>query len=124
MIERHQFFLETFTENMTTQYTKFMASMTENHMSFLQTFTAAQVQQNADLQGAITEQHRKASEQQRIYLDVQRRTQEELLMEQKLTRATVQNLLSTKRERSFTLEIDEHALRRIQDNPAYTVRPM
>ncbi|KAG0061854.1 hypothetical protein BGZ90_003355 [Linnemannia elongata] len=68
MIERHQVFLETFTEHTTTQQAKFMASMTENHMTFLQAFTTAQVQQSTDLQSALAEQHRKAFEQQRIYL--------------------------------------------------------
>lgn len=123
MIERHQVFLETFTERTTAQHIKFIASMTENHMTFLQAFTTAQVQQSTDLQSALAEQHRKAFEQQRIYLDIQQKRQEELMFEQKLTRDTVKNLLSTKRERSFTLEVDEQALKRIQNDPIYIVRP-
>ncbi|KAF9137765.1 hypothetical protein BG015_002624 [Linnemannia schmuckeri] len=42
MIERHQIFLETFTEHTTAQHTKFMASMTEHHMTYLQAFITAQ----------------------------------------------------------------------------------
>ncbi|KAG0275540.1 hypothetical protein BGZ96_003746 [Linnemannia gamsii] len=100
MIERHQDSLETFTERMTPQHAKFMASVTENHMKFLQAFTTAQVQQSTDLQSALAEQHRNAFEQQHIYLDVQQKRQEELVFQQKLIRDTVKNLLSTKRERS------------------------
>jgi len=122
MIERHQIFLETFTEHTTAQHTKFIASMTENHMTFLQAFTSAQVQQNASLQRVLANQHHEAFEQQRVYLDNQRRIQEELLSEQKLTRTAVRNFMSTKRERSFTLEVDEQALKRIQKDPAYVVR--
>ncbi|KAK5798811.1 hypothetical protein F5H01DRAFT_358357 [Linnemannia elongata] len=123
MIERHQVFLESFTEHTTAQHAKFMASMTENHMTFLQAFTTAQVQQSTDLQSTLAEQHRKAFEQQRIYLDIQQKRQEELMYEQKLTRDTVKSLLSTKREGSFTLEVDEQALKRIQNDPVYVVRP-
>ncbi|KAG0283626.1 hypothetical protein BGZ97_008464 [Linnemannia gamsii] len=98
MIERHQTFLEALTKHTTAQHTKFMVSMIEYHMTFLQAFTSAQVQQNTNLQSALAEQHRKAFEQQQEYLDTQRRTREELLSEQKLTMATVRNLLLTKRE--------------------------
>ena len=90
-------------------------------MTFLQALTSDQVK-HASLQRALANQHHEAFEQQRVYLDNQRRIQEELLSEQKLTRTAVRNFMSTKRERSFTLEVDEQALKRIQKDPAYVVR--
>ena len=107
MIERHQIFLEKFIEHTTVQHTKFIASITENHMTFLQALTTAQIQQDTSLQLTLADQHR---------------TLEELLSEQKLTRAAVESLLLTKRERSFTLEVDEPALKRVQKDPVDRVR--
>ncbi|KAG9061190.1 hypothetical protein KI688_007528 [Linnemannia hyalina] len=122
MMERHHIFLETFIEHATAQHTRFMVSMTEHHMTFLQAFATAQVQQDTDLQSAVAEHHRKILEKQRAYLDSQQRALEELLSEQRLTRVTVRNLLSAKRKRSCTLEVDEQALKRIQNDPSYIVR--
>lgn len=123
MIERHQIFLETFTEHTTSQHTKFIASMTEHHMTFLQAFATAQVQQSANLQRILAEQHRTAFQQQREYFDRQQQIQEELLSEQKITRSVVRSLVSAKRERSFTLEVDEQVLKKIQKDPVYIVHP-
>ena len=121
MIERHQIFLETFTEHTTAQHTKFIASITEDHMTFLQALTSDQVK-HASLQRALANQHHEAFEQQRVYLDNQRRIREEL-SEQMLTRTAVRNPMSTKRGRTFTLEVNEQAFKKIQKDPAFIVRP-
>ena len=92
-------------------------------MTFLQAFSTAQVKQSANLQRVLAEQHRAAFQQQREYLDRQQQIQEELLSEQKITRSVVRNLVSAKRERSFTLEVDEQVLKKIQKDPVYIVHP-
>ncbi|KAF9537197.1 hypothetical protein EC957_008677 [Mortierella hygrophila] len=122
MMERHHIFLETFIERATAEHTKFIVSMTEHHMTSMQAFAAAQVQQDTDLQSAVEEQHRKILEKQRACLDSQQRALEQLLSEQRLIKVTVGNLLSAKRKRSFTLEVDEQTFKRIQNDPSYIVR--
>lgn len=95
IIGHHQILLETFTTHTTNQLTKFVAAMTEHHLTLLQAFTTAQAQQNTNLQHTLADLHREAFEQLHSYLESQRLIHEGLMLEQRITRNAVRNLLST-----------------------------
>ncbi|GJJ70445.1 hypothetical protein EMPS_02794 [Entomortierella parvispora] len=140
LIEQHQAFLETFTG----QSAKLVESMTQSQLSFLNTFTASYAEQAVAHQRSIAEHNRLALEEQRTALEEQRaaiemqraaveeqrvfynrhqNNQAEIMAEQKLTRDEVRNLMSLKRDRSFTLEVSERALKGLQSDPSYMVSP-
>lgn len=139
LIESHQVLLKKFTG----QSAKFIETMSEHQLTFLQSFTTAQAEQAITLQRTLAEQNRiarkeqqaaieeqraavelrrAAIEEQRMFHKRQQLSQEETLEEQRFVRTEVRSLLTVKRERSFTLELNERTLQGLQNDPAYTVR--